>query len=132
MDDQAAREQRRNSRLRKPFVLRLKKPDIKPVEWDYILVDDISKGGLSFRSEDMFRVGEVLDLKIYADKKRPVVICKGQVVRTRRKNVGGFVAVALVVVDLSSEKAEWLDRLARQRAISRIIFERKSLLMHLV
>ena len=109
-------EKRRAKRVAKPFVLRLQKPEgSKDNEWAFIFVKDISRSGLAFRTNDEFREGDLLNLKVSIDRKGHPIVCVGQVVRVKQlKDSEHFFEVAMVFMDLSQEDIERLDRMVHQ------------------
>ena len=106
-------DKRKAKRVTKPFVLRLQKTaESDDKEWAFIFVKDISKIGLAFRTNDEFREGDLLNLKISVSRDVHTIACRGEVVRIERlKNAEHFFEVAVVFVDLASEDEDHLERI---------------------
>ena len=108
-------DQRRAKRIEKPFVLRLQKTSGSATkEWSFIFLRDISVGGLSFRSREVFLEGEVLNLKVSVIPNAPPIICRSEVVRCRPLGGERFFETALVFIDISQEDAEQIDRVVNE------------------
>ena len=106
-------DKRKAKRVTKPFVLRLQKPaESGDEEWAFIFVKDISKIGLSFRTNDEFREADLVNLNVSVSKDIHPILCRGEVVRVDRlKNAEHFFEVAVVFVDLSAEDEGHLERM---------------------
>ena len=111
-------DKRKAKRIAKPFVLRLQKPaESEDKEWAFIFVKDISKAGLAFRTNEDFREGDLLSLKVSVGKDVPPIVCRGEVVRIQPlKGAEHFFEVAVVFVDLSSEDEDHLERMVREQS----------------
>ena len=115
--DHSGSEKRRAKRIAKPFVLRLQRPESPDKEWAFIFVKDISKIGLAFRTNDEFREGDLVHLKVSIGREVRTISCRGEVVRVQRLKDGEhFFEVAAVFVDLSSEDEQHLDDMVRDHS----------------
>ena len=106
---------RRTRRFEKPFTLRLQRTSgLAKSQWAYVILKDISVGGLSFRSDESFLEGEMLNLKINVGRNVLTIDCTGQVVRTRALGSEDFREVALVFVDIRDEDVESIRRVIKE------------------
>ena len=114
--DHSGPEKRKAKRVVKPFVLRLQKPaESDDKEWAFIFIKDISKAGLAFRTNDEFREGDLLNLKVSVSKDFRPIACRGEVVRIERlKNAEHFFEVAVIFVDLSLDDEAHLEQMVRE------------------
>jgi len=111
--DHPGPEKRKAKRIVKPFVLRLQKPaESEDKDWAFIFVKDISKVGLAFRTNDEFREGDIVNLKVSVGRDVRPVACRGEVVRVDSlKGAEHFFEVAVIFVDLSSEDERHLEQM---------------------
>ena len=116
--DPSRPEKRKAKRVAKPFVLRMQKTaESDDKEWAFIFVKDISKIGLAFRTNDEFREGDLLNLKVGVSKGVHPIECRGEVVRIDGlKNAEHFFEVAVIFVDLSLEDEQHLERMVRDHS----------------
>ena len=116
--DSSRPDKRKAKRIAKPFVLRMQKPaESDDKEWAFIFVKDISKIGLTFRTNEEFREADLLSLKISVGREVPPIVCRGEVVRVERlKNAEHFFEVAVVFVDLSAADEKHLEEMVRDNS----------------
>ena len=76
-------EKRRFARLFKQFVVRIQIQGAFSKDWDMVLIENISKGGLFFRTPTELKPGMVLNFKINIALNKHVISCVGRVVRVR-------------------------------------------------
>ena len=106
---------RRTRRYEKPFTLRLQRTSgLAKSQWSYVFLKDISVGGLSFRSDESFLDGEMLNLKICVGRNIVPIDCTGQIVRTRALGTGDFCEAALIFVDIRDEDVDSIRRVIKE------------------
>ena len=76
-------EKRRFARLFKQFVVRIQIQGALSRGWDMVLIENISKGGLFFRTPTELKQGMVLNFKINVALNKHAISCVGKVVRAR-------------------------------------------------
>ena len=76
-------EKRRFARLFKQFVVRIQIQGAFSKGWDMVLIENISKGGLFFRTPTELKPGMVLNFKINIALNKHAISCVGRVVHVR-------------------------------------------------
>ena len=105
-------ERRNSKRLKKQFSVRLQIQPGAFTDWDIVLVNDISRQGLSFLYDKPLKKGTLLTLKINFNLQRGVMQCVGQVVRVRDSGVGKVQDIGVTFMNLSEADSELINQAA--------------------
>lgn len=76
-------EKRRFKRLFKQFVVRIQIQGAFSKNWDMVLIENISKGGLFFRTPTELKPGMLLNFKINIALNKHAISCVGRVVHVK-------------------------------------------------
>ena len=110
--DYSGPEKRRARRIKKPLVLDIRRPSDPPEkEWGISTVKDLSATGVSFRTDEEFKQGESLMVRVTVLRNVPPVECKATVMRIQPlKNDEYKFEIGLTFVGLTLHDTEWLAR----------------------
>lgn len=117
-DGYAGPERRRFRRIRKPYSVFVRPHrDSNYADWDLVLIQDISAGGLRFTHESDWAAGMPLDLKINFSLNQPPIRVMGKVLRTEPTGDPAVYACGVAFGDLTpAERALIEDAALRLRA----------------
>ena len=104
-------EKRRAKRIKKPLVLDIRRPSDPPEkEWAISTVKDLSVTGVSFRTDEEFKQGESLVVRITVLRNVPPIECKATVMRVQPLKDEYKYEIGLTYVGLTLHDTEWLAR----------------------
>lgn len=108
-------DRRKFKRLKKPLSLRFRpKAGGAFVQWDIVLIKDISRLGLSFHYDRSLKEGTLLNLKVNLGLERGTVECEGKVIRVREFGATKMQEVGVGFAGLSESDSQLIDQAAAE------------------
>jgi len=97
-------ERRRFKRIKKNLYVQCG-PWKRPGIWSDVVIQDISKAGLSFSCRKEFRIGEMLEIRVTTFLRKQLISLIGRVVSCERKFIGTGWIARISITQISDEDA---------------------------
>lgn len=105
----AGNEKRRFKRLNKQFVVRIQAQGGASKEWDMILIQNISKGGLLFSTDKNIPAGAVFNFKINIALNKNAIACTGKAARVGTAGNPAVYEVGISFTDIQQADADQIE-----------------------
>jgi len=107
-----AQAQRRFQRLPEALEMRCRRVGARSEAWRIVATHNISAGGASFESEELYDVSETLEIQIHLPSFRAPLVLLGRVVRSRSLP-SGVMDCGVEFVDVTPDQQVELDALVQ-------------------
>jgi c-di-GMP-binding flagellar brake protein YcgR len=115
INDSSSSERREHKRVKKAYSVHLRpETEAQTFDWDMVLIQNISAGGLQFRHESEWKIGMHLDLKIHFALNQAPIRCTGQVVRCLAHGNPVLYDVGVRFVSIGTQEATLIDDSAQK------------------
>ena len=105
-------EQRRFQRIPESFRLQCRRAGSLAETWRHVTTLDLSAGGASFESEELYDPSDTLDIRIDLPNFRVPLLLRGRVIRSRPRP-GGAMECGVEFVDMTPEQQGAIDELVQ-------------------
>ncbi len=82
--------------------------------WDWVVLKDLSIGGVLFSYNKNLEVGTLLDLKIDVSAFTPAIHCVGRVTRIEKSQLHSTLQVAIEFEDIDEQEKELINKIAEE------------------
>jgi len=107
-----SREDRRFSRVPESFQVDCRRLGVFSEGWRKVATTDISAGGISFETEELFDLDESVEIQLTLPNFRTPFLIRGKVMRSHPRPKGTW-EVALQFVEIKPEEQLQIDELVR-------------------
>ncbi len=113
-------KRRKYKRTGKPYYmarLRIKhheKFKTSSARWDWVVLKDLSVGGVLFSYDKYLEIGTLLDLKIDASAFTPAISCVGKVTRIEKSQLHSTIHFAIEFEDVDEQTKELINKIAEK------------------